>query len=595
MGEIFLAKLGEIQGFEKPIVIKKILPDLAQDQEFLRRFIEEAQIAIKLTHGNIVPVYEVGMVDGEYFLALEYVEGRDLRAILNRCRERKERMPPDLCLCLVREIANGLAYAHRKTDESGKHLELVHCDISPPNILVSWEGEVKIIDFGIAKSAIQKAQEDENIGFGKFGYMAPEQLLRGAQVDRRTDIYSTGVLLFELLTGERLFNFPPGTDYRRVAREVTAGKIDPPSERDFKLGDTFDNLVMRALRTQKEERYQSAEELRDAVQQSLYAMTPTISADALAAFVQEQFAGEVDEDRQMLSSLSQTDFEPFQTEMKDASSHTVSYALSGLWTSRGGAEFPSAKVSAPERPSKEVVVPVKTTKGGATRRLGETEKQGVLKSIDRSTRANTLLVQQRRRTIYLAAGTVLILLSIGIGLGLALRDDPDPDHVAHRADAVAARPSSLTTRLAVRPPDAGASDSALVMSFPPETVLQSDGGVASPAPPKVTTPEAKTKTKTKRRARKPKPKRRYARRSKVKPKRGKPTEISRTMVERKLKQVRREYSQFKRSYGHLLEDDWQKILFANTYGSADEKRYLRLNSMLDGLRGKMRRICERGD
>src|SRR5262245_54139094 len=143
MGEIFLAKLGEIQGFEKLVIIKKILPNLAADEEFIKRFIDEAQVAIKLQHANIAPVFEVGKVDGQYFLAIEYVGGRDLRRLVAKQREDRTRLPPDLCLYIARELASGLAYAHRRKDERGQSLALVHCDISPPNVMVSFEGEVK--------------------------------------------------------------------------------------------------------------------------------------------------------------------------------------------------------------------------------------------------------------------------------------------------------------------------------------------------------------------------------------------------------------------------------------------------------------------
>src|SRR5215467_5901744 len=158
MGEIFLAKLGDLQGFEKLVIIKKILPHLAADEEFIKRFVDEAKVAIKLNHANIAPVFEVGKVDGEYFLAIQYIEGRDLRRMITRQREERTRLPADLAMFVVREMANGLAYAHRRTDEAGRPLALVHCDISPPNVMVSFEGEVKIIDFDIAKSAIRIAE-----------------------------------------------------------------------------------------------------------------------------------------------------------------------------------------------------------------------------------------------------------------------------------------------------------------------------------------------------------------------------------------------------------------------------------------------------
>src|SRR5262245_51510216 len=270
MGEIFLAKLGEIQGFEKLVIIKKILPNLVADEEFIKRFIDEAQVAIKLQHANVAPVFEVGKVDGEYFLAIEYIEGRDLRRMIARQREERTRLPPDLCLYISRELSNGLAYAHRKTDDQGKALALVHCDISPPNVMVSFEGEVKVIDFGIAKSAVRIAASNPNMGFGKFGYMAPEQLVRGGVVDKRTDVYAAGVVLYELLTGERLFVFPEGADYKQIARIVTKGEFIPVSKRDPGLDPSLDPIVGKALAPRADERYQTCEEFRDAIQAKLY-------------------------------------------------------------------------------------------------------------------------------------------------------------------------------------------------------------------------------------------------------------------------------------------------------------------------------------
>jgi serine/threonine protein kinase len=327
MGEIFLAKLGEIQGFEKLVIIKKILPNLVADQEFIKRFIDEAQVAIKLQHANVAPVFEVGKVDGEYFLAIEYIEGRDLRRMITRQREERTRLPSDLAMFCVREMANGLAYAHRRTDESGRSLALVHCDISPPNVMVSFEGEVKIIDFGIAKSAIRIAETNPNMGFGKFGYMAPEQLVRGGIVDKRTDVYAAGVVLYELLTGERLFTFPEGADYRQIARMVTQGKFKPPSQRDPRLDPGIDPIVMKALSSDKDQRYQTAEEFRDAIQVKLSQMNPTINADALAHFMRGLFRDEITEEHALVASMKAVDVAPFQHELDQAThKHTVTFA-----------------------------------------------------------------------------------------------------------------------------------------------------------------------------------------------------------------------------------------------------------------------------
>ena len=172
MGEIFLAKHG-LSGFEKLAVIKKVLPNLAADEQFISRFVDEAQVAIKLQHVNVAQVFEVGRVGNEYFLALEYIDGRDLRRTLAVLGHLQWRMPVDLALFIARDLANGLAYAHRRTAADGSSLNLVHCDISPPNVLVSFEGETKVIDFGIAKSVLRGTVTDPKMGFGKFGYMAP--------------------------------------------------------------------------------------------------------------------------------------------------------------------------------------------------------------------------------------------------------------------------------------------------------------------------------------------------------------------------------------------------------------------------------------
>src|SRR3954466_1549037 len=349
MGEIFLAKLGEIQGFEKLVIIKKILPNLVADQEFIKRFIDEAQVAIKLQHANIAPVFEVGKVDGEYFLAIEYIEGGDLRRLVARQREQRTRLPPDLALFIVREMVNGLAYAHRKTDESGRPLALVHCDISPPNVMASFEGEVKIIDFGIAKSAIRIAETNPNMGFGKFGYMAPEQLVRGGVVDKRTDVYAAGVVLYELLTGERLFTFPEGADYRQIARMVTQGKFKPPSQRDPRLDPGLDPIVMKALSSNKEDRYQTAEEFRDAIQVKLSQMNPTINSDALAHFMRGLFRDEITEEHALVASMKAVDVAPFQSELDQAThKHTVTFArASGISRIISRAAQPSGSVRVP--------------------------------------------------------------------------------------------------------------------------------------------------------------------------------------------------------------------------------------------------------
>ncbi len=376
MGEIFLAKHG-LSGFEKLAVIKKVLPNLAADASFISRFVDEAQVAIKLQHVNVAQVFEVGRVGTEYFLALEYVEGRDLRRTLALLGQRKQRIPVDLALFIGREMANGLAYAHRRTSADGASLRLVHCDISPPNILVSFEGETKVIDFGIAKSAIRGTATDPKMGFGKFGYMAPEQLIRGGIVDYRTDIYAGGVVLFELLTGTRLYEPGDQPDYRALARKVAKGEHALPSEYDPQLAP-YDDLVATALRPRMEDRYQSAAELRDAIQQSLVGINPTISTDQLGAYMRELFADEMTVQKELHERVAKAHLDDFQDQLTQSTQSvgTVTFALANLpmvtegeatrTTPRPGRA--SAPPPVPNTPARGIPAPVPAAATGPARR-----------------------------------------------------------------------------------------------------------------------------------------------------------------------------------------------------------------------------------
>jgi eukaryotic-like serine/threonine-protein kinase len=204
MAEVFIAKAFGVEGFERILAIKKILPTMAEDEEFITMFIDEARISVQLNHANVVHIHELGKHDEAFFIAMEYVPGRDLRTMLERYRRRKEIMPTAQAVYVGSKICEGLDYAHRKKDARGQELHIIHRDVSPQNILCSYEGEVKIIDFGIAKAANRSQKTQAGILKGKFGYMSPEQV-RGLPIDRRSDIFALGVILYEMLTGEKLF------------------------------------------------------------------------------------------------------------------------------------------------------------------------------------------------------------------------------------------------------------------------------------------------------------------------------------------------------------------------------------------------------
>ncbi len=290
MGEIFLARHG-LAGFEKVAVIKKIRPALVADRGFASRFEDEAQLAVNLQHANVAQVFEVGRIGSEFFLAIEYIEGRDLRRTLRKLENIGGRLPRDVALFVGRELLSGLAYAHRRTDENGDLLDIVHCDISPPNVMISFEGEIKIVDFGIARSALKATSTDPKMGWGKFGYMSPEQLVAGQDIDFRSDLYAVGVLLFEMLTGQRMY--PAGTppNYKELARRVSQGDHPVPSDTDPELA-AYDGMIRHALAPKREDRYQSAAEFRDEIQRALVSVSPTTSGDDVGLFLRHLFAEE---------------------------------------------------------------------------------------------------------------------------------------------------------------------------------------------------------------------------------------------------------------------------------------------------------------
>src|SRR4051812_16015823 len=211
MAEVFKAKSYGVEGFEKVVVIKRILPELARSKEFVDMFIHEAKLAVRLSHANIVQVFDLGIAPGSdvlgspsadaYYMAMEFVHGFDLATLLARCRRQQVTLPVDMCVYIAAEVAKGLDHAHRRRDEQSKALGIVHRDVSPQNVLLSLEGEIKVTDFGIAKArgALETSSVDDTRSrqlHGKFGYMSPEQA-RGENVDARSDLFSLGILLYE--------------------------------------------------------------------------------------------------------------------------------------------------------------------------------------------------------------------------------------------------------------------------------------------------------------------------------------------------------------------------------------------------------------
>jgi serine/threonine protein kinase len=301
MAEVFRAKAYGVEGFERLVAVKRILPNIAEDKEFIKMFIDEAKIAVQLNHANIAQIFDLGVVDGAYYIALEHVHGRDLRSIFDRCRTLGEPMPVAQACFVIMKVCEGLDYAHNKRDQMGKELHLVHRDVSPQNVLVSFEGEVKLIDFGIAKAAGKGAKTQAGILKGKFGYMSPEQV-RGLPVDRRSDIFSCGIVLYELLTGERLF---VGESDFSTLEKVRNVEILPPSTYNRKIPDELERIVLKALAKDVEDRYQNSIDLHDELQAFVYTAGEFYSRKDLAGWMKRTFAKEIDEETAKLESYRQ--------------------------------------------------------------------------------------------------------------------------------------------------------------------------------------------------------------------------------------------------------------------------------------------------
>ena len=258
MAEIFLAAAQGPEGFEKEVVIKRIRPGFANDPSFVQMFVEEAKVVSRLSHANIVQIIDFARHEQTYYLAMEYVRGRSLSEAHKRARELSVPLPPVLVAHLGQEVARGLAYAHRLSD-GGHPLELVHRDVTPHNILLSYDGAVKLTDFGIAKASNRATSS--GMLKGKFAYMSPEQA-RGERVDPRTDVFALGVTLWELLTSGRLFDAESDVG---VLRAVQEREVLAPSVLNPEVDEELDRVILRALDRDVSRRYQSAQELERAL------------------------------------------------------------------------------------------------------------------------------------------------------------------------------------------------------------------------------------------------------------------------------------------------------------------------------------------
>ncbi|MBI2346358.1 MAG: PEGA domain-containing protein [Deltaproteobacteria bacterium] len=300
MAEIYKAKTFGAEGFEKQLAIKRILPHCSADKDFITMLIDEAKLSVVLSHANIVQVYDLGKVGDDYFISMEYINGINLRDVLYRCRERLIPLPQEIAVYIISEVCKGLDYAHRKTDHSGRPLGIVHRDISPQNVLISFEGEVKIVDFGIAKAAMNISHTMAGILKGKIAYMSPEQAL-GKAIDYRTDLFSTGILLYECLTGDKLFT---GESQFEVLKKIRTMKIDV-TKLPVGIPKPLQQILVRALAYFPKDRFQSAGDMQIELTKYLYATLPEFSPQKLAASVRTLFVDELERQQRQIAMQQQ--------------------------------------------------------------------------------------------------------------------------------------------------------------------------------------------------------------------------------------------------------------------------------------------------
>jgi serine/threonine protein kinase len=301
MAELYLAIQRSISGFEKLIVIKKILPRFSADEEFIKMFLDEARIAATLNHPNIVQIYDVGSVGKDYFIAMEYIHGEDLRNIVGGMRKKQLKFfPMEHALAIIIGVCKGLSYAHYHRGMSGEPLNIVHRDISPQNILVTFSGEVKIVDFGIARAAARDSvvdgQQGEGALRGKFPYMSPEQI-KGLPLDQRSDIFSTGVILFELTTGKRLFK---GKNEFETLRKIVDLEYPKPSEFLTDYPHELEEVVMIALQKDRDLRYPDALAMQQDLEEFIRNRRLKVSTIELGKFMEDLFREKIKQEKEAL-------------------------------------------------------------------------------------------------------------------------------------------------------------------------------------------------------------------------------------------------------------------------------------------------------
>ncbi len=433
MAEVLLASHTGLANFEKLVVLKLILPHLSKEKRFIDMFLDEARIAAKLNHPNVVQVFDLGVEDGRYFIAMEYLPGESLSYLVRTMRKQGRALPAHLAAGIVMQAADGLYHAHSAVDNTGKPLRIVHRDISPQNIFVLYDGGVKVVDFGIAKATLNTTKTRTGTLKGKYAYMSPEQIL-GKELDARSDLFSLGVVLWECLTGRKLFTEQSDL---KLLQSITDGDIPSPVEVDPKVPWDLSNIAMKALEKDPKARFQSARHMRQSLYSYLKNTEDEADTVAIARFMHEHCTERIKKKQQLIKGAQEDCQDLHQALFGDLNS-----ILSD--TEQSIPRTPLDKALVAQKPAKDPVPP------------------GLLEgSVEES---SSLVVLPKRPVMpYVLLGVFLVMVFSGIVFFLGDGDSPDKAVVL----------SGPSMNEAAEKPDAGSGElDASVLSV----YVRTDGG-----------------------------------------------------------------------------------------------------------------------
>ncbi len=360
MAEIFLSKLLGADGFERNVVIKRMLSNLSSLPDFVEMFRDEARLAARLSHPNIIQIHELGFIDGCYYICMEYLAGEDFSTTLRQAGKKRQYTPMPITLRVLVDAARGLHFAHDFTNEEGQPLHIVHRDISPSNLYVTYQGQVKVLDFGIAKAASRLVQTRTGVVKGKYIYMAPEQA-QGKEVDRRSDVFSLGVSLYESLTNVRPF---ARENDLAVLNALLQGDFMPPASLRRDIPPELEAVVLKAMALRPEDRYATAADFADALEHSLKGKVPLASHKQLSEYLRAQFGDERFAEKTRVPTL--TTLQTLSAQQGATPPKPMVFASSGV--------YPAGQPP-PQRPSSTSIPtvtlgPSQAAPGGKSRRLG---------------------------------------------------------------------------------------------------------------------------------------------------------------------------------------------------------------------------------